>query len=189
MGEVTVLLERAHRGDVQARNALFDCLYAELKRLAGRKLARESTFTHLDAPSLVHETYLRLVGQTSIPLDNRCVFFAYAAAVMRSVIVDYVRRRGAGKRGRAEVHVTLSGACERDDAESPPSPTDIEALDGALRQLAEVDSRAHDIVQLRYFGGLSLEEIAQGMQISLATAKRDWQKARAFLYRALQAPA
>jgi RNA polymerase sigma factor (TIGR02999 family) len=184
MGDVTVLLERAHRGDVEARNELFDTLYSELNRLAGQKLSRESTLTHLDAPSLVHETYLRLVGQTSIPLENRRVFFAYAAAVMRSVIVDYVRRRGAGKRGKGEVHVTLSG----NDPEAAPPPTDIEALDAALRQLAEVDSRAHEIVQLRYFGGLSLEEVAEGLQISLATAKRDWQKARAFLYRTLQLP-
>ena len=152
MGDVTVLLARAHRGDAQARNELFDCLYLELNRLAGQKLARESTFTHLDAPSLVHETYLRLVGQTSIPVENRRVFFAYAAAVMRSVIVDYVRRRGAGKRGKGELHVTLSG----NDPEAAPPPTDVEALDAALRQLAEVDSRAHEIVQLRYFGGLSL---------------------------------
>lgn len=184
MGDVTVLLERAHRGDLQARNELFDCLYAELNRLASRKLARESTFTHLDAPSLVHETYLRLVGQTSIPVENRRVFFAYSAAVMRSVIIDYVRRRGAGKRGAGELHVTLSG----NDPEAAPPPTDIEALDAALRQLAEVDSRAHEIVQLRYFGGMSLEEVADGLQISLATAKRDWQKARAFLYRSLQLP-
>jgi RNA polymerase sigma factor (TIGR02999 family) len=185
MGDVTVLLERAHRGDTQARNELFACLYAELNRLARQKLARESTFTQLDAPSLVHETYLRLIGQTRIPLANRRMFFAYAAAVMRSVIIDYVRRRGARKRGKPELRVTLSG----NDPEVAPPATDIEALDAALRQLAAVDSRAHEIVQMRYFSGLSLEEIAGALQISLATAKRDWQKARAFLYRSLHLPA
>ena len=109
MGDVTVLLERAHRGDVQARNELFASLYAELNRLASQKLAREAAFTQLDAPSLVHETYLRLIGQSQIPGENRRMFFAYAAEVMRSVIIDYVRRRGARKRGRSELHVTLSG--------------------------------------------------------------------------------
>jgi RNA polymerase sigma factor (TIGR02999 family) len=182
MGDVTVLLERAHGGDVDARNELFASLYAELSRLASQKLARESVITQLDAPSLVHETYLRLVGQAQIPGENRRMFFAYAAGVMRSVIVDYVRRRGARKRGGSEVHVTLSG----NDPEAAPPATDIEALDAALRQLAEVDGRAHEIVQMRYFGGLSLEEVAGVLQISLATAKRDWQKARAFLYRNLQ---
>ena len=184
MGDVTVLLERAHRGDSEARNELFACLYAELNRLASQKLARESTFTQLDAPSLVHETYLRLIGQSTIPVENRRMFFAYAAAVMRSVIIDYVRRRGARKRGKSELHVTLTG----NDPESAPPPTNIEALDAALRQLADVDSRAHEIVQMRYFGGLSLEEIAGTLEISLATAKRDWQKARAFLYRTLELP-
>ena len=182
MGDVTVLLARAQGGDSHARDELFACLYAELNRLAGQKLAREGTFTQLDAPSLVHETYLRLIGQTRIPVENRRMFFAYAAAVMRSVIVDYARRRGARKRGRSELHVTLTG----NDPEAMPPPTDIEALDAALRQLADIDSRAHEIVQMRYFGGLSLEEAADALRISLATAKRDWQKARAFLYRCLQ---
>lgn len=182
MGDVTVLLERVHAGDAHARNELFACLYAELNRLAGQRLAREGTFTQLDAPSLVHETYLRLVGQTSIPVENRRMFFAYAAAVMRSVIVDYVRRRGARKRGNPGMQVTLTG----NDPQALPPHTNIEALDAALRQLAEVDSRAHDLVQMRYFAGLSLEEAAEALHISLATAKRDWQKARAFLYRSLQ---
>jgi RNA polymerase sigma factor (TIGR02999 family) len=182
MADVTVLLERAQEGDVQARNELFARLYVELNRLARQKLARESALTQLDAPSLVHEIYLRLIGQSKIPGGNRRMFFAYAAEVMRSVIIDHVRRRGARKRGRSELHVTLTG----NDPEAAPPATDIQALDAALRQLAAVDSRAHEIVQMRYFGGLSLEEAAEVLQISLATAKRDWQKARAFLYRHLQ---
>jgi len=181
LGDVTALLERAHQGDVQARNELFECVYVELNRLARQKLARESTLTHLNAASLVHEAYLRLVGQTEVPGENRRMFFAYAAGVMRSVIVDYVRKRGAQKSGRAEVHVTLT----TNDAEVDAPAPDVEALDAALQRLAQIDSRAHQIVEMRYFGGLSVEEISNVLDISVATVKRDWQKARAFLYKHL----
>ena len=184
MGDVTILLERAQGGDLAARNELFGSLYGELERLARQKLAREAAFTNLNAPSLVHEAYLRLIGQSAMPGKNRRMFFAYASGVMRSVIVDYVRRRGAGKRGGAACHVTLTGNDPEPDAPS----IDVEALDAALRRLAEIDARAHQIVEMRYFGGLSVEEVAQVLQTSVATVKRDWQKARAFLYRDLQSP-
>jgi len=100
MGDVTALLERAHGGDVQARNELFEHVYAELSRLARQKLARERTFTDLSAASLVHEAYLSLTRHEKLPGENRRMFFAYAAGVMRSVIIDYVRKRSAHKRGR-----------------------------------------------------------------------------------------
>lgn len=182
MGDVTTLLERAQQGDVQARNELFACVYSELNRLARQKLAPEATFTNLNAAGLVHEAYLRLIRQPEVPGENRRMFFAYAAGVMRSVIVDYVRKRGALRRGRAEVHVTLTS---NDPEVESPAP-DVVALDAALQQLAQIDSRAHQIVEMRYFGGLSIEEISKVLDISDATVKRDWQKARAFLYKLLQ---
>ena len=182
MGDVTILLERAHKGDDEARNELFASLYGELERLARQKLSREAAFTQLNAPSLVHEAYLRLVAQGGLPGKNRRMFFAYASGVMRSVIVDYVRRRGARKRGGAACHVTLTG----NDPQLDGPSTDVEALDAALVRLAAIDDRAHRVVEMRYFGGLSMEEIAQVLQTSVATVKRDWQKARAFLYRDLQ---
>jgi RNA polymerase sigma factor (TIGR02999 family) len=182
LGDVTVLLERAHRGDVQANNELFASVYGELQRLARQKLARQAAFTNLNAASLVHEAYLCMVRQPEMPGANRRMFFAYAAGVMRSVIVDYVRRRAAQKRGAHEVHVTLTS----NEAELELPAPDVEALDDALKQLAEIDARAHQVVELRYFAGLALEEIAETLELSLATVKRDWQKARAFLYKALQ---
>jgi len=157
-------------------------VYHELNQLARSKLSRETTFTHLNATSLVHEAYLRLVRQSDVPGQNRRMFFAYVSGVMRSVIVDYVRERGASKRGRSAIHVTLTS----NDIEAEPEPTDVESLDAALKALAELDARAGQIVEMKYFGGLSNEEIAEALDLSLATVKREWQKARAFLYRALQ---
>ena len=185
MGDVTALLERAHQGDVQARNELFEHVYAELSRLARQKLAHERSFTDLSTATLVHEAYLSLTKHQRLPGENRRMFFAYAAGVMRSVIVDYVRKRGAHKRGGSDLHVTLT----TNDPEGPAPTTDVEALDAALQRLAQIDTRAHEIVEMRYFGGLSIEEIADVLDVSAATVKRDWQKARAFLYKALQTEA
>jgi RNA polymerase sigma factor (TIGR02999 family) len=176
------LLKRAHDGDADARNELFTSVYGELNRLARQKLARDPTFTNLNAASLVHEAYLCLVRQPDVPGDNRRMFYAYAAGVMRSVIVDYVRKRDAHKRGSGEKPLTLTS---NDPEAALPAP-DVEALDDALGQLAQVDERAHQIVEMRYFGGLSIEEIATTLAISPATVKREWQKARAFLYRILR---
>jgi RNA polymerase sigma factor (TIGR02999 family) len=182
LGDVTVLLERAHQGDVQANQELFASVYGELNRLARAKLAREAPLTHLNAASLVHEAYLCMVRQPEVPGENRRMFYAYAAGVMRSVIIDYVRRRGAQKRGGAEIHLTLTS----NEPEIELPPPDVAALDEALRQLAVIDARAHQVVEMRYFSGLSLEEIAAVLEISVATVKRDWQKARAFLYQQLR---
>lgn len=184
MGEITLLLDRARGGNTEARDALFARIYAELQKLARQRLAQESTLTELDAPSLVHELYLRLDRQAQLPGRNRRMFFAYAATVMRSVIVDYVRERRAQKRGSDEKPVTLATGDDRASLRDP----DIEALDFALRQLARVDDRAHQIVEMRYFGGLSLDEIAEALELSPVTVWRDWEKARVFLFKALQDP-
>ncbi len=181
MGDITRLLDGARGGDAAARDVLFTRVYAELQQLARQKLARESTLTQIDAPSLVHEAYLRLTGQAKLPGDNRRMFFAYASSVMRSVIVDYVRARNTRKRGSGERPLTLTSRAAALGDKDP----EVEALDSALTQLAKLDPRSHQVVEMRYFGGLSIDDISEVLGIAPATVKRDWQKARAFLYTAL----
>lgn len=181
VGEITRLLERTRAGHADARDALFSLVYGELMTLATARLARNAAFTHLDAPSLVHEAFLRLATREELPGTDRRAFFAYAAGVMRSVVVDCIRERGARKRGGEAVRVTLA----TDDARFGFDEREFEQLEGALRALAEVDGRAHRVVELRYFGGLSIEEICEVLEVSPATVKREWQKARAFLFHAL----
>ena len=185
MGDITRLLDQARGGDAAARDALFARVYEELNLLARQKLSRGSTLTQIDAPSLVHEAYLRLNNQAELPSDNRRMFFAYASSVMRSVIVDYVRARNAGKRGSGERPVTLTGNIGSSDGQAPEAEVEVEALDSALTLLAKRDPRSHQVVEMRYFGGLSSEDIAGVLGVAPATVKRDWQKARAFLYAAL----
>jgi len=180
LANITALLVRAQQGDPQARNDLFAVVYAELSRLAQRKLAREQRFITLDTGGLLHEAYLCLMQQQRLPGGNRRMFFAYAAQVMRSVMVDHARKRNAEKRDH-RLQVTL----KTERAEALSTAPDVQLLDDALRELATIDRRAHDIVEMRYFGGLSLEEVADALQISVITVKRDWKKARAFLYSAL----
>jgi len=182
MGDITQLLERARDGDAQAHDALFERVYPELQQLARHRLRHTSALTLLDASSLVHEAYLRLTQQHTLAPGSRRMFFAYASKIMRSVVIDYARERGAVKRGGGEGPVTLHTGDAVFDARVP----DMEALDLALRELAHIDVRAHQIVEMRYFAGLSVEEIADVLALSPATVKRGWQKARAFLFDALQ---
>jgi len=150
-------------------------VYAHLKRIARRQLGRESPFTDLSATVLVHESYAR-AANLEMPVD-RGAFFAYAARAMRSVMVDYVRARQRAKRDAVEVSLTLAG----DVVATTVDHNQIIAVDRALIQLELIDKRAHDLVELRYFGGLTLDECAAQLGISEATATRDWRKARAFL--------
>jgi len=182
MGDVTQLLQRARDGDTSARDLLFTQIYSELQKLARQKLAKESTLTQLDAPSLVHEAYLRLSQQPDLPGQNRRMFYAYAANVMRSVIVDYVRSRNALRRGGAVEIVTLHTG----DQNAVFKDQEIETLDSALQVLKKIDERCHQIVEMRYFAGLTIEEIADVLELSPATVKRDWHKARAVLLDALK---
>jgi RNA polymerase sigma factor (TIGR02999 family) len=183
VSDITQLLERARSGDSTARDALYECVYPELKVLAGQRLRQTSTLTLLDASSLVHEVYLRLTRRRELRAENRHLFFAYASKIMRSVILDYVRERRALKRGGGQTVVTL----QTGDAKSGSGGPDVEALDLALQALARIDERSHQIVEMRYFGGLSLDEIADALAVSPATVKRGWQRARAFLLESLQA--
>jgi RNA polymerase sigma factor (TIGR02999 family) len=182
MGVVTQLLDQARAGDANARTQLFSHLYAELDRLARTHLTRNSPMTLIDAPALIREVYLRLNQQAELPGDDRRAFLAYASRAMRSVIVDYLRARAADRRGGGMRPVTLNTAVENQSFTDPQ----LESLDDALKSLERIDERAHCIVEMRYFGGMEIEEIAQFLDVSPATVKRDWQKARAYLLHSLR---
>jgi RNA polymerase sigma factor (TIGR02999 family) len=188
MGPVTQLLEQARGGDAAAQQALFTRLYEELNRLAQSHLSRHAPMTLIDAPALIREAYLRIGAQPELPGSDRRAFLAYASRAMRSVIVDYLRARGAARRGGDSPLLTLNTAVENQAFSDPQ----LESLEDALQSLERLDERAHRIVEMRYFGGMEIEEIAEFLEISAATVKRDWQKARAFLLHALnpdQSPA
>jgi RNA polymerase sigma factor (TIGR02999 family) len=175
--DITRLLHHWNSGDRSSEHSLFEAVYAELRALARSKIARESTLTMLSPTSLVNESYLRLFRQSPDTPANRKVFYGYASKVMRSVIVDYVRERDAQKRGNGQTPVTLITEL----AGAHHDETRVLAVHEALQQLKEIDERCHDLVELRYFGGFSVEECAEHLGISLATAARDWDKARLFL--------
>lgn len=154
---------------------LYPDVYMDLKRMARQHLRRGSQFTDLPVTVLVHESFARL-GNLRMPID-RAAFFAYAARAMRSIVVDYVRSRETAKRAGAHVSLTLAD----DVAATTLDHAQIISIDRALVELEVADKRAHDLVELRFFAGFTLEECAQQLEISLATAQRDWKKARAFL--------
>jgi RNA polymerase sigma factor (TIGR02999 family) len=177
MGEVTELLQRVAAQDAAAREPLYRTLYPELMQLARGHLARAGT-TSLDVSGLIHDAYLRLERSGSLPHQNRRVFLAYASKVMRSVILDYVRDSARLKRGGAERALTLDTAiAERLFADHLPAE-----IEEAMAALEETDARCCSVVEMRYFGGLSEEEVADALEVSLPTVKRDWRRARAFLF-------
>jgi RNA polymerase sigma factor (TIGR02999 family) len=177
--QVTELLARWGEGDGVAREALVRALYNELRRLAGRCLAGQRNPT-LQSTALVHEAYLRLVGQPCLRIENRAHFFGIAARLMREILVDHARRRQAAKRG-ANLTVSLDHAI----ALPKKRAVDIVALDDALRALAALDPRQSQIVDLRFFGGLSIEDTSTALNISPATVAREWAIARLWLQREL----
>lgn len=183
-GEITVLLDAARDGDRGAMDRVLATLYQELHSMARRQLAGQHGHT-LDATALVHEAYLKLIGRGkgAARFDDRAHFFAYAASAMRSVVVDYARQRLAQKRGGDQHRVSdlpedIEGGLRLDE--------DMLGLDTALNRLAAVDQRLAQVVELRYFAGLSELEIAALMQRSERSVRRDWQKARMFLLASLQ---
>jgi RNA polymerase sigma factor (TIGR02999 family) len=177
MGEVTQLLEGARQGDKLALERFYARIYPELSVIARSQLGRQSPLTLIDAPSLVNEVYLRIARQESIPGEDRGTFLGYAARVMRSVIIDYVRARGAERRGGDRLRVTLATNVEEEQG----TALDFEELSAELAYLERVDERAYRVVELRFFGGMEIEEIARFLDTSPATVKRDWTKARMFL--------
>jgi RNA polymerase sigma-70 factor (ECF subfamily) len=180
-GDVTELLLAWSNGDRQALDKLIPMVYDELHRMAKRCLHRERADHTLQATALVNEAYLRLIDQNKVTWQNRAHFFAIAAQIMRRILVDYARGHRATKRGGSLQKLSL------DEAIALPGQEDIdlELVDDALNKLAELDPRQSQIVELRFFGGLSIEETAQVLGISPATVKREWGMAKAWLYRQL----
>jgi RNA polymerase sigma-70 factor, ECF subfamily len=187
---VTELLLAWGAGDSAALDALLPAVYAELRRQAERAMRRESAGHTLQATALVHEAYMRLVDQGRAGWRNRAQFFGVAAQVMRRILVDHARGRLAAKRGGGAYQVTLSdaGAVAADLADPEPGGVGVLALHDALTRMAAMDPRQARVVELRYFGGLTIEDTATAMDISVATVKREWVIARAWLRRELSGP-
>ena len=182
MSDITSLLKAAAAGDREAADQAFALLYADLQRLAHSRMRRSGGVTMLDTTALVHESWLRFQGAGDAVFADQRHFMGYAARVMHSVVVDFVRARQAAKAGGHVEHVTLNTALgdslsHHDD--------EILRVDEAMQALALADRRLHDVVELRYFGGLSEAEIAGVMGVTERTVQRDWRKARLFLSAAL----
>lgn len=182
-GELAIaqLLTRARAGDSEALAPLYERLYGDLRRMARARL-RDARVTLLDTTSLVHESFERIAGLQKLDVRDRGHFFAYASTVMRSVIVDAARRRNAERRGGGEAMVTLTTGLGLAAHDSEP---DVVRVHEALDELAAIDGRLARVVEMRYFGGLSHDEIASALEVSSRTVERDWEKARGFLYVAL----
>ena len=179
--DVTNLLRAWRAGDAGAGEQLLPIVYAELHRRAAAAMRREDAGHTLQPTALVHEAYMRLVDQRQGDWQNRSQFYGIAARMMRRVLIDHAREHLAAKRGGGAQQVTLSGieAAGSDDA------VEVLALHDALEKLAALDERQAKVVELRYFGGLSVEEAAEALDISPATVKREWATARAWLKREL----
>lgn len=177
--DASVLLRAWGHGDLQARDNLLPLVYRQLRRSAAAYLRRERADHTLQPTALVHEAYLRLVGQDRVAWQNRGHFFGIAAQMMRRILVDCARERQAAKRPGAGLRVALD---ERIGAVMPPD-VEVLLLEQALEELTALDQRQGQIVELRYFGGLSESEVAEALSVSRSTVTREWQMARAWLYR------
>lgn len=180
---LTGLLQAWSRGDVTARDQLLPLVYAELRRRAAGYLRREQRGHTLQPTALVHEAYIRLSGQNA-GWKNRAQFFAVSSQIMRRILVDHARARRAAKRPGRRMQVTL---VEEEAVASGPRELDLIALDEALDQLAAADPRQAQMVELRFFGGLTHEEVASVLGVSLATVNREWRLAKAWLYQRVAA--
>jgi len=178
---VTHLLLAWQAGDQAALDELLTAIQPELRRIARRHMAGERRGHVLQPTALVNEAYLRLIASNDIEWQGRAHFFAVAARVMRRILVDYAREGARAKRGGSAFHMSLS------DAEhlAVPRQTDVVALDDALNALEKFDRRKSQVIELRFFGGLSLQETADVLHVSVGTVRRDWSLARAWLYREL----
>jgi RNA polymerase sigma factor (TIGR02999 family) len=181
--ELNQLLEAVRAGDAGAIDEVFTLTYGELRRMAHQRLHRARRVTSLDTTALVHECYLRLVRLGQLQTRDRSHFLAYAARVMRSIVVDFVRQRRAKRRGGDELHVTL-GTDIRDS--TTVSEEQIVRVDDALQELAALDPRLVQVVEMRYFAGFTVEQIAESRGVTTRTIRRDWEKARLLLYAAMQ---
>jgi RNA polymerase sigma factor (TIGR02999 family) len=184
--DVTGILHRAAAGDADAAERLWAATYAQLRSIAARQLGAERSDHTLSPTGLVHEAYLRLVAQDGVAWNDRAHFFRIAARMCRRILVDHARRRGALRRGGDQVPSPLdTQLAERIPDGGGDSPETLVALDEALDRLAEVSPRLESVVELRYFAGLTEDEIATALEVTPRTVRRDWVKARAFLYDAI----
>jgi RNA polymerase sigma factor (TIGR02999 family) len=179
--DVTQLLLAWNGGDQAALESLIPLVYEELRKVARRYMRRERTGQTLQTTALVNEVYLRLIDATNVKWQDRAHFFAISARMMRRILVDFARRRQQQKRGGEINIVSLEEALPV----SSQKTADLVGLDEALKQLAAFNARQSEVVELRYFGGLSEEEVAEVLKISVRTVRRDWRLARAWLYREL----
>jgi len=180
--QVTHLLQAWRNGDQAAPGKLMPLVYNELRRIARRYMAREGVSHTLQATALVNEVYLRVVNQQDAEWNDRLHFFAIAAQMMRRLLVDHARKRGRTKRGGNLSRVSLN----EDDLVASENEVDVLALHQALGRLAVLDPRKSQLVELRYFGGLDIEETAEVLGIAPATVKREWIKAKAWLFSELR---
>jgi RNA polymerase sigma factor (TIGR02999 family) len=179
---ITQMLLDWSGGDKDALERMMPVVYGELHRLAHRYMNRENRGHTLQTSALVNEAYLRLVDQRSVEWHNRAHFFAIAAQMMRRILVDYARNRLYAKRGAGAVHVSLEHAALKSN-----EPTaEVTALDEALTKLESIDPQQARVVELRFFGGLTIKETAEAMSISVDMVKREWSTAKAWLYREMK---
>ena len=182
---VTQLLRASRDGSREALDRLFSLLYDELRRVAHRQLLGQHGDATLNTTALIHEAYLRMVDQNQVDWGDRAHFFGYAARVMRGIIVDYARRRGALKRGGQMTRLSF----EDSDLPVEAQAEMIVAVDQALTRLAELNERLSRVVECRFFGGMSIDETAAALSVADRTVRRDWIKAKAWLYEALSGEA
>jgi RNA polymerase sigma factor (TIGR02999 family) len=182
--DVTRMLLDWSQGNQEALDRLMPLVYDELRRLARRCLRREPSGHTLQATALVNEAYLKLIQQSDVQWQNRAHFFAIAARLMRRILVDHARRHQASKRGGMVHRLPLDEALDVPEAQE----VDLIALEEALIELARLDPEQCRIVELRFFGGLTVEEIAEVLGVSISTVKREWIMAKAWLFREIQKP-
>lgn len=182
---ITGLLQKVADGDARAADVLLPLIYDELRGLAGAYLRHEAVGHTLQTTALVHEAYLKLVGQQHAKFNGRSHFFAVAAQAMRRILVNHARDRGRLKRGGDRSQVDLDESVIA-DPDTPETGLDLISLDEALERLATHDSRKARTVEMRFFAGMSVEQTAEALGVATATVKRDWEFARAWLYREMR---
>jgi RNA polymerase sigma factor (TIGR02999 family) len=194
MGDITQLLLRWRGGDRSALDSLLPLVYQELRAMALRHLRQERSGHTLQRTALVHEAFFKLVDQRDVDWQSRAQFFGIASQAMRRILVDHARRKTAKKRGARAAHVDIDQLVSAEDNDAASvggvdleAHVDFDAIDAALIKLESVDADQGRLVELRFFGGLSIDETAQVVGVSSATVKREWALARAFLQRELEA--
>lgn len=180
-GSITELLHACSAGDPEALDRLIQLVYDDLRAIARRRLAGERAGHTLDTTAIVHEAYLKLVDQATVDWRDRAHFFAVSARVIRNLLIDYARERNATKRGGGAIHLPLDEGMDGRE----PRTIELLALDEALTELGRHDERLERVIECRFFAGMTMQETADSLDVSLSTARRDWLRARAYLYRAL----